>query len=618
MAIAEDQRIEHDDEEIVTPVYDKSKPWYQAIRPWVFFPAVAIILGFVIFAAVAPDTAGSALGAARGWVIETVGWYYAIVVSAFVVFAIWMAVSHYGDIKLCTDKERDDKPAFNLPTWLSMLFAAGMGIGLVFWGVAEPLNHFAAEDSYPIIGAPADDPAAAAERSLVTTFLHWGLHPWAIYVIVGLAVAYAVHVKRRPISLRWTVEPLFGKRLLKGFTGNIIDVIAVVGTLFGVATSLGFGVMQIARGMELVEITSSTSPLALLYLILIGCITLVAIFSVVSGVEKGIKWLSNVNMSMAIGLLAFVFIAGPTLYFIRQYIEGIGSYLASILTMSFNTAATTGSAGIDWSGAWTGFYWGWWISWAPFVGVFIARISKGRTVREFVLGVLLVPSLFSILWFTVLGGGALQNELNGDGGLIGEDGGVDTEGVLFSFLDILAPGTIGYVVSLLTILLIALFFITSSDTGSLVLDMLSSGGMVEPPTWSRVMWSVIEGLAAAALLLAGLAAFSEREAGQSALGALFAVTPETLPEGGDSALNALQDMAIIIAFPFSLIMVLMCIAMVREFRQFRGLALRAQRRANREQLANEVAETLAEDGMVAAAPARAKAPSRRRSRGKGQ
>jgi len=264
------------------------------------------------------------------------------------------------------------------------------------------------------------------------------------------------------------------------------------------------------------------------------------------------------------------------LYLLRQYVEGIGSYVASFISMSFDTAAATGSAGLEWQGLWTAFYWGWWISWAPFVGVFIARISRGRTVREFVLGVLLVPALFSILWFTVLGGGALQYEVNGAGGLI-TDGVVDTEGVLFTFLQSLPGGT---VVAGLTILLIAMFFITSSDSGSLVVDMLASGGMVEPPKWSRVTWSVIEGLVAVALLLAGLAA-----AGGD-------------PGLQDSALGALQDTAITIALPFSLVMILMAISIVREFRERRNQILRAQRRMVRRELAQEVSETLVEEGLV--------------------
>ncbi len=583
------------DEEIEIPVYDKSKPWYTAIKPTVFFPAVGFILAFIIFAMAAPTAAADALATVRGTVIEYVGWYYAILVTGFVIFAIWLGVSHYGDIKLHHRDDKNTNAEFSMGTWLAMLFAAGMGIGLVFWGVAEPLNYFADVDNYGIIGAPEDNPAAAAEASLITSFLHWGLHPWAIYVIVGLAVAYSVHVKRRPISLRWTLEPLMSIKSLKSWKGHTIDVIAVIGTLFGVATSLGFGVTQIASGMEILEITSKTSPLAIIYLVLIGAITMVAIFSVVSGVDKGIKWLSNINMGMALGLLAFVFILGPTLYFIRQYIEGIGGYLASFITMSFNTAATTGPDGVAWQGTWTAFYWGWWISWAPFVGVFIARISKGRSIREFVLGVLLVPAMFSLLWFTVLGGGALQHDIESGGALT--SGGVDTEGSLFTFLQSFGPA--GAIVAGLTILLIAMFFITSSDSGSLVIDMLSSGGMVEPPTWSRVMWSITEGAAAAALLLTGLAMLAD----QAGVG-LFEVSTEDIealeldPSESGTALSALQDMAITIAFPFSIIMIFMCVAMVKEFRKYRALRLRAQRRQDQEQLTQDVAETLVEEGVV--------------------
>ncbi|MGC0272541.1 BCCT family transporter [Pseudactinotalea sp. Z1739] len=557
--------------EIQAPVHDPDRPWYTSVQPRVFLPAMGIILAFVLWAVLAPLSAGETLGNVREVVIQGVGWYYALVVTAFVVFSLWVGLSHYGDIKLGRD---DEKAEFTLPTWLAMLFAAGMGIGLVFWGVAEPLNHFADTASYPIFGAPEDNPAEAAEASLAVTFLHWGLHPWAIYVVVGLAVAYAVHVKRRPISLRWTLQPLLGDRV-RGWTGDAIDVIAVVGTIFGVATSLGLGVMQIAAGLTFLDVLDADSSLALVYVVLIGIITAAAIVSVVTGVKKGIKWLSRINMGMALGLLTFVFVFGPTLFFLRQYIEGIGAYVASFIDLSFNTAASIGPAALEWQGWWTAFYWGWWISWAPFVGVFIARISRGRTVREFVLGVLLVPALFSILWFTVLGGGAVLRERL-EGGLV-TDGAVDTEGVLFTFLQGFPGGT---VVAGLVILLITLFFITSSDSGSLVVDMLASGGMVEPPSWSRVLWSVIEGIVAMALLLAGLAA----AAGD--------------PELEESALGALQDVAIIIALPFSVVMILMVFSIVREFRAQREQTLRVQRRMVRRELAQEVSETLLEEGLV--------------------
>lgn len=555
-----------DEPEIEPPVHDPDKPWYEAIQPSVFYPALGIILAFVALTILDPDGMGERIGDLRAGVIEGFGWYYAVVVSIFVVFSLWVGLSHFGDIKLGRDDERAE---FSIGTWLAMLFAAGMGIGLVFWGVAEPLHHLAGIPNRTSGVGGVDE--QGLEDSLVVSFLHWGLHPWAIYVIVGLAIAYAVHVKRRPYSIRWSLQPIFGDRV-KGWVGHTIDVIAIVGTVFGVATSLGLGVMQIAGGLEFLEIINSPSDLTLV--LLIGGITGLAVLSVISGVKRGIKWLSNINMGLAIALLIFVFIAGPTLFFVREYIQGIGAYLQSIVRLSFNTSATSGEAGLEWQGWWTAFYWGWWISWAPFVGVFIARISRGRTVREFVLGVLLVPTLFSFAWFTILGGGAMHQEVYGDGGIIAEDGSVSVDLSLFQFLEDY-PGT--SLVAGATIILIVLFFVTSSDSGSLVVDMLASGGMTEPPTWSRILWSVVEGLVATALLLAGSA-----------------------------GLNALRDVAITIALPFSVIMILMCFALVREFSKQRDTMLLAQRRLVQRELTQEITQdvtgeltqTLIDEGVL--------------------
>ncbi|MQA28084.1 MAG: BCCT family transporter, partial [Micromonosporaceae bacterium] len=376
------------------------RPWQATIAPRVFWPSAIIIAVFLIFTILAPGTAEKILAGARDGISSWFGWYYTFLVSAFVVFSLWVGLGHFGDIKL---SPKDEKPEFTMGSWLAMLFAAGMGIGLVFFGVAEPLFHFAS----PKPGVEGSG-AQLADASMVQTYLHWGIHPWAIYVVVGLAVAYSVHRKGRPISIRWALEPLFGDRV-KGWLGDVIDITAIVGTLFGVATSLGLGVIQIAAGLDFLGIVQNPGNWTLV--LLIGGITGLAIFSVVSGVRKGIKWLSQINMGLAGALLLFVLIVGPTLFLLRESVSALGLYLQNLLQMSFDTTAMASAEGAAWQASWTAFYWGWWISWAPFVGVFIARISRGRTIREFVAGVLLVPTVFTFLWFSVFGGAALYREL---------------------------------------------------------------------------------------------------------------------------------------------------------------------------------------------------------------
>jgi choline/glycine/proline betaine transport protein len=543
---------------------ERHRRWYQSVHPPVFWPSLILVVSFVIVAIAGGDSVTEAIATIQSGIVGGFGWYYTVIVSGFVIFAIWVGFGHFGDLKLARD---DEEPEFTLTSWLAMLFAAGMGIGLVFWGVAEPLHHFAGIPNRASGVEGMDE--QGIEDSLVITFLHWGLHPWAIYVVVGLAIAYAVHVKRRPVSIRWTLEPLFGGRV-RGWLGDVIDIAAIVGTLFGVATSLGVGVAQVAGGLEFLEIIATPTNLTLA--VLIGAITALAVLSVVTGVKKGMKWLSNINMGMAIGLLLFVLIAGPTLFLLREYIQAIGGYLQEVIRLSFVTSAlaVTDGAGVEWQGWWTAFYWGWWISWAPFVGVFIARISRGRTVREFVLGVLFVPTIFSMLWFTVLGGTALYREVFGEGGLVETDATganvVHESNTLFEMLSGLPGGT---VVSGFAVILVVLFFVTSSDSGSLVVDMLASGGDPEPPTWSRVLWGVLEGAVALALVFAG-------------------------------GLMALRGVAIAIALPFSVVMVLMCFATVKQFRRERQLALAAQRALIRERLTAHVSRTLIEDGLVEA------------------
>ncbi|UBH06018.1 choline transporter [Leucobacter sp. Psy1] len=501
------------------------------IAPAVFWPALLVILAVTAFAMIWPDTAGDAFQGVQGWIVENLGWYYMLIIGAFIGIAAFIGFSRLGRIKLGLD---NDEPEFGVLSWFSMLFAAGMGIGLVFYGVGEPLTYATVSPKPGWDGSEAE----LAGLAMAQTFVHWGLHPWAIYAIIGLAIAYAIHRRGRPVSIRWALEPLFGERV-KGWVGDVIDVLAIFGTVFGVATSLGLGVQQISAGMSEIGIVDRPSNTLLVILIIV--ITLIAMVSVVSGIGAGMKWLSNINLSMAGILLISVLLLGPTLFLFQTLTESIGYYLANFMGMTFDVGAFQAGESTSWFSDWTIFYWGWWISWSPFVGIFIARISRGRTIREFIAGVMLVPTIVGFIWFSVMGGSGLFRQLFGAGDLV-EDGAVNVESALFQVLGDLPWGMVFSVVG---ILLVAIFFITSSDSGSLVVDMLASGGHPNPPTWSRVLWALVEGAVAIALLLAG-------------------------------GLQSLQAAALATALPFSVILLLMSWATLRALRIDDRVLARAQ------------------------------------------
>ncbi|WP_250897170.1 BCCT family transporter [Curtobacterium flaccumfaciens] len=508
------------------------------LRRWVFWPAAVVVLGFVAFTLISPATAEAMFVGLQDGIVRNFSWYYVLIAAFFVGFSLFVGFSRFGDIKLGKDQ---DEPEFSTGSWFSLLFAAGMGIGLVFYGVSEPLTHFAS----PRPGVTGSE-SELAQQALTQTFLHWGLHAWAIYVVLGLALAYAIHRRGRPVSIRWALEPLLGNRVRGGW-GNLIDVLALVGTVFGVATSLGLGVIQIGAGLESAGIADSgiVSQIAI-----IAVITAVTIVSLVTGVAKGMKILSNFNLLLAAALLLFVLVVGPTQFLLRDFVQSIGSYLQNVVGLSFNVTAQQGAEGEAWQGAWTTFYWGWWMSWAPFVGVFIARISKGRTVRQFVFGVLLVPTVLTFLWFAVLGGAAIHRETDGSGGLVGAGGSVDVEGSLFALLGDLPAGT---VLAFGAILLIGVFFVTSSDSGALVMAMIASGGDIEPKNWLRVFFAFVSALLAVALLLSG-------------------------------GLDALKTAAITTALPFSVVLLLTCWSTIIAFTRER----RAYDKAEREVLLEHV------------------------------
>ncbi len=498
--------------------------WRGPRKP-VFIPAsilIVTLIGFaVVYSATAEDDEASPFDALSEWISNGIGWWYILAATGFVFFAAYCAFSQVGNIRLGRD---DETPEFGILSWFAMLFSAGMGIGLVFFGVGEPLSHYVVPpESRGIDGSTT----AAAKQAMDLTMYHWGLHAWSIYVVVGLGLAYMTYRKGRPLSVRWLLEPLLGRKRVEGLLGHAIDVIAIVGTLFGVATSLGFGVQQISNGLEYLGWIETSNWLIIG---LIVGVTALATFSVVSGVSKGLKWLSNINMVMAACLAVFVLILGPTLFLMQSWVQNLGGYAQSLPGLML---ATSPFAEDGWANAWTIFYWGWWISWAPFVGMFIARISRGRTIREFILGVILAPTVVASVWFTIFGDSGILRQMNEGDMLV--DGEVNTDLAMFELLGGLP---LGVVTSVLAIFVIVFFFITSSDSGSLVMDILATGGDLETPKITRVYWSVLEGVAAAVLLLIG----------------------------GTGSLKALQTASIATAVPFSIVMVLACFSMLRAFR----------------------------------------------------
>ena len=486
------------------------------MNPPVFLTSAALVLLFVVVAVIWPDASERWSGGIQGWVIETAGWFYVIAVAGFLMFVVLLATSAYGTIKLGPDHS---EPDYSYLSWFAMLFSAGMGIGLMFFGVAEPVMHY----TTPPVGDP--ETIAAARQAMRITMFHWGVHAWAIYAVVGLALAYFAYRHGLPLTIRSSLYPLIGKRIY-GPIGHAVDIFAVLGTIFGVATSLGFGVMQVNAGLNHLF----GLPVGIgMQLWLIAGITAIATVSVAMGLDGGIRRISELNMVLAVVLLGFVLVAGPTVFLLQALVQNTGMYLSNLFTMTFNLYAYQPTG---WIGGWTLFYWGWWIAWSPFVGMFIARVSRGRTIREFVVGVLLVPVGFTFMWMTFFGNSALHMVMvQGVQGLA-EAVNADTSVALFMFLEQLPFSAI---TSFLATALVITFFVTSSDSGSLVVDMLTSGGEEESPLWQRVFWALLEGAVAAALLMAG-------------------------------GLAALQAASIASALPFSIVMVVMCWGLLRALR----------------------------------------------------
>ncbi|TVR69177.1 MAG: BCCT family transporter [Sphaerobacteraceae bacterium] len=492
------------------------------IRPSVFFPSAAIIIGFVLTGVIFVDEFARAFASAQDFVNTTLGWFYILAVSIFLIFVIFLALSPYGRIRLGPD---DARPDFSYAGWFAMMFSAGMGIGLLFFSVAEPISHFAI-DSPPATTAELGTEGAAREAMNIT-FFHWGLHTWAIYIVVGLALCFFAYRKGLPLTMRSAFYPILGDRI-RGPIGDAIDTLAIVGTLFGVATSLGLGVVQLNSGLSY---TVDIEPSRMVQLLLIAIITAVATVSVVLGLDKGIKRLSEANLTLSGLLVLFILIAGPTVFILRALVENTGYYLQNIIQTSMRTDMFTDPV---WQGDWTLFYWGWWISWSPFVGMFIARVSRGRTVREFITGVLLVPTVITFIFLTVFGQTALHMELFGDGGVIG----ATEESLDFALFAMLEELPLGLITSVIAMIIIAGFFVTSSDSGSLVDDIHASGGNLNPRTPTRIFWAIAEGTVAGVLLMAG----------------------------GETGVEAFQQASIITGVPIAIMLLLMCWAIFSAFR----------------------------------------------------
>ncbi|MCJ8163398.1 BCCT family transporter [Pontibacter sp. E15-1] len=479
----------------------------------VFWSSIVILVISIALVLIFREGAEAFFSEVQASVTANMGWLFILSVNVFVAFCLYMAFGKFGGIRL---GGKEAKPEFSTSSWFAMLFSAGMGIGLLFWSIAEPINHF----QTPPLGEPGTP--AAARQAMNFTFLHWGFHAWAIYALVGLSLAYFTYSRKLPLTIRSVFYPFLGERI-HGVIGDIIDTLAVIATLFGLATSLGLGVKQVAAGLHHVfpVIASDVTT----QIILIAVITGIATISVVTGVDKGVRILSEWNIRIALVLLLAVLILGPTVFILSSYVQNVGSYIGDFMQLSFwNEAYSTR----NWQGGWTVFYWAWWISWAPFVGIFIARVSKGRTIREFVLGVLIVPSLLSFLWMTVFGSTALRDVLGGETA-VAEAVTKDMSTALFVFFEQLPFST---ALSIIGIILVAGFFVTSSDSGSLVVDSLTSGGRADSPVGIRVFWALAEGGIAAVLLIGG-------------------------------GLQALQTAVIITGLPFAIILLIMCYSLYR-------------------------------------------------------
>ncbi|MBB4933168.1 choline/carnitine/betaine transport [Lipingzhangella halophila] len=468
------------------------------------------------------DTLSASAQTALDWLLQNIGWGLVLAATGFVAFVIWLALSRYGRIPLGKDGE---KPEFRTVSWIAMMFSAGMGIGLMFFGVSEPLTHFVK----PPPGTVEGESEQAIQTAMATTLFHWTMHPWAIYAVAGLAIAYASFRRGRKQLISAVFAPLIGKRNAAGPIGRMIDILALFATLFGSAASLGIGTLQIRSGMQEAGWIEGASNIVLVAIIVV--LTICFVLSAVSGVAKGIQWLSNINMVLAAVLAVFVFVVGPTVFILNLLPTSVGQYISNFGTMASRSGATGGSEMQNWLGTWTVFYWAWWISWTPFVGMFIARISRGRTIRQFVTGVLLVPSTVSLVWFSIFGGASIDLQRNGTNVF----GAGEEQAQTFS---VLAHLPLTAITTVIVMLLVAIFFVSGADAASVVMGTLSQRGTIEPRRWVVIFWGAATGAVAAIMLIAG----------------------------GEDALSGIENLTFLGALPFAAVMVVLCFALMKDLR----------------------------------------------------
>ncbi|MPS73440.1 MAG: BCCT family transporter [Chryseobacterium sp.] len=485
------------------------------LKKGITLPSLIFIIGVCLISAIYPGATEDLLSIVKNFIFINLNWVYVWSVTLFVIFLVYIMASKYGNIRLGSN---DSQPNYSFFSWMSMLFAAGMGIGLMYFSVAEPMQHY----SNPIFSSMST--VQRAQHAQLYTFFHWGIHAWAIYGVVGLALAYFSYRYRLPLSLRSCFYPLL-KDKIKGKWGDIIDIFALCSTFFGITTTLGFGVVQINSGLVTLNVLPENSfPYQVL---IVAVLVLLAIFSAVSGLDKGVRILSNINIITVVALLLFVLMLGPTVYLIGSFTEGIGTYINSFFSLTFNTHVYEENTQ-SWFHDWTILYWAWWISWSPYVGLFIARISKGRTIREFVAAVLILPTLFNFIWMSVFGNSAIWFDMNTANGYLSTMAN-DPDGLMFQFLEYL-PMT--KLISFLVIGIIIIFFVTSADSGIFVMNSIATKNARVSPKWQTAGWGVL--LAVLALML--------------------------LNAGG---LEALQSMTLITALPFSIIMILFIVSLIK-------------------------------------------------------
>lgn len=491
------------------------------IHPQVTLVSAALLILFLGFTLVFREQAESIFKSTLNWISSYMGWLYILSANIFILMVSYFAFSRFGNIRIGGP---DALPEFSTFAWYAMLISAGMGIGLMFWGVAEPMYHLNSPSPlYPVEAGSL----AAVQPAMAVTYFHWGLHPWSMYALVSLGLAFFAFNRGLPLTIRSIFYPLLGERIY-GFWGHVIDVLSVLATLFGLATSLGFGAQQVSAGFHFLFGTPDSINFQVLLIVMI---TGLATLSVVAGLDGGVKRLSQLNIWLAGGFMLFLFILGPTVYILKNFTQSLGYYLQNLPQMSFWVEAQHGLSNKSWQSSWTLFYWGWWISWSPFVGMFIARVSKGRTIREFVLGVMVFPTLLSFLWMSTFGGTATWLQLQGRGKIYT----AVQDNVATALFKMLENFPLTQFMCFLGAVLVISFFVTSSDSGSLVVDHLTSGGKLDSPVPQRVFWAVMEGLCAAVLLLGG-------------------------------GLSALQTATIATGLPFALVLCVMCYSL------YKGLA----------------------------------------------